>query len=106
MYYTDIFDGTTNNNWNQVAGGWTFSPTQNAVLGLGVGVEATLMLANVLNNTFGHTMRVFSLDTQDGTAYFYAMYMDANNWFPTRDQYVTTRGQRDRTSGSHQIDAQ
>lgn len=80
FFYTDIFDGTTNQNWNQIAGGWTFQPTINAVDGLGAGVEADMMLSNVQIATFGHTMRVFFLNTQEGTVYAYAMYVDANNW--------------------------
>jgi len=80
VFYTDIFDGTTNQNWNQIAGTWTFQAAPNAVSGLNSGAEATMVLANVQNNTFGHLMRVFFLNTQLGTVYVYGMYVDSNNW--------------------------
>lgn len=80
IFYTDIFDGTTNQNWNQIVGTWTFNPTTNSVDGFKSGAEATMLLANVSFNTFGHSMRVFFLNTQTGTVYVYGMYVDSDNY--------------------------
>lgn len=84
IFYTDIFDGTTNGNWNQIAGTWKFDlsggAAPNAVDGLNSGAEATLMLNNAQFNTSGHTMRVFFQATHAGTVIVYGMYIDPNNW--------------------------
>lgn len=90
IFYTDIFDGTTNQNWNQVAGTWTFGTEPNAVEGLKAGAEATMMLANMQFNTFGHSMRIFFQNTVAGTVYVYGAYIDSDNYIRCEINTVTS----------------
>ena len=93
-FYTDIFDGSTLTNWNQVSGTWNEN-----VINSGIQVNNTLATVSaptdsviVLNATttpqWGSQMVVFVGRNVGGTTYVYAMYIDSENWL--RIEFVDT----------------
>ena len=89
VYFSDIFDGTYLNSWNQVKGTWTFNPTSGglssflSLTAYDIAVESKIMLTNGNLNAYGHFMRVFFRATSPVSGaywYFYGAYIDDNNW--------------------------
>lgn len=89
--FSDIFDGTFMSNWNQIAGTWLFdtsgisggTPPLLRITDF-AGGEAQIMLTGTNENSYGALTSVFftnpSVSNAGSRAYFYAMYIDANNW--------------------------
>ena len=87
-FFSDIFDGTFISNWNQVAGTWLFTSAVNPPLlqlDISSGGEDKIMLVGTNGEEYGSLMSVFFRDAAGSSSphshvYFYAMYIDDNNW--------------------------
>jgi hypothetical protein len=94
-YTSDIFDGTTVSNWNQVVGGWIQNTAghlnawtqleQTGILGEDAGTEYTMTSTVQIIPETNYVYSVicnFPDPTLASTSYllFYAFYQDSNNW--------------------------
>lgn len=84
--YSDVFDGTTLGNWNQVAGTWTeYGPPGEVPPLIEVnnqtGGDAALILSNAVAQSYGYSMSIFfKVSGTLSASHVYAVYIDANNW--------------------------
>jgi hypothetical protein len=89
LFYFDIFDGTTNSNWSQQSGTWTFYGTPGngittpSVQATAASGTAVLALGTQVHTTYGALTRVFfevPASINPGYVFVYVVYVDSGNW--------------------------
>lgn len=80
-FYSDIFDGTTIGNWNQVNGNWAEIGNEMQLVTPGTGDNIVLLSGITQRNPSAQTSVVVTISSGTSQpAYVYAVYIDSQNW--------------------------
>lgn len=81
FFYSDTFDGSTLQNWNQQSGTWDETTNPGFMTAASSAIDSVITLSGL--NTVIPFSSSYVINFQrpvGGTAYFYPLYIDSNNW--------------------------
>jgi hypothetical protein len=96
FFYSDVFDGSTLSNWNQVSGTWSESNNQLVPLATTGSVDSIALLTGIQQITYGSIMvvNIGPVGTHDQAGgSIYIAYWDATHWIRIDIAYEIGGGQ-------------